>query len=106
MAVKRKKRKMALPGPAMPFPASAFDTNWPTEDRAITMVAPAASEYKIADGTKFFIRPIVLSVRRVVKKYNELGEPLYIVNVVNSIETKAPKNLMKPRTKSSKKKRA
>jgi hypothetical protein len=99
MAKKRAKKRItaSLPQPAHPFPSPLFDPGAPTKDRPITRVSLAASTYKVSDETEFTVTPIVLSVRRVIGKYNELGQPLYIVNVANSIVTKAPKKLMRPR---------
>jgi len=84
---------------AMPFtppPPFVMKLDTPTEDRPIKKVMSiGTSKYQISDGTEFTVRPVVLSVRRVKNQFNELGQPLYIVNIANSIDTKAPAKLMK-----------
>jgi hypothetical protein len=52
------------------------------------------SEYHLSDGTILRVRPLVFEIGRAVRKYNQAGEPIYVVKgslMINA--TKVPTKL-------------
>lgn len=51
------------------------------------------SEYRLSDGSVLSVKPLVADVRRVKGKFNDHGDPLYLVTGGMVIRTKAPRKL-------------
>ena len=86
MTKKRKSRKIVPP----PQP---FGVQGPTKAVDVVKAAENWSEYKLSDGTSLFLKPIVAEVRHVIGKYNEQGDPIYLITGTTIIRSKAPQRL-------------
>lgn len=76
-----------------------------TQQRKIVKSKVAVSTFKLSDGTRLLVTPVLSDVRRALKQFNVTGEPLYFLTLGTRITTKAPKRLMRPIPKSARKKK-
>ena len=51
------------------------------------------SEFKLSDGTKLRMKPVVVEIRRYKGKYTELGDPVYQVKSALVFDTRASTRL-------------
>jgi hypothetical protein len=97
--IKRKSSaKPSAPAATLPIVVNPFG---PTKQRDIVKSRVIASQFKLSDGTKIVVTPMVSDVRRAVDQYNQEGQPLYFLTMGYKIKTFAPKSLLKktPRRK-------
>ena len=76
----------------------------PMQVRTIKKSKIVESEFTLDDKTVLRIKPILVDVKRAINQYNQFGDPLYLIQLVNTVDTKAPKTLKKLPTKQSKRK--
>jgi hypothetical protein len=101
---KKARRAVKPDAPAAPaIGLGAINPFGPTQQRKIRTSTVKESVFTLNDGTRLIVKPIVSDIRRAVKQYNFDGQPLYFLTLGNTIVTKAPKRLMKPVPKRSKK---
>lgn len=53
-------------------------------------------EYALEDGTRLRFRTQVQSIYRLVDRYNDAGEPIYVTTSVNAAVADVPPGLMRP----------
>lgn len=53
------------------------------------------SVYKLSDGTKLRIKPVVVKVARVKGEYKPDGSPVYTIEAQNVVGTESPDDLKK-----------
>ena len=90
MAKKRQQKHKQLP-----FPGQLTFQLGPTEPIDIRSVDEAWCDYRLTDGTVLSVKPMVADIQRVKGKYNEQGDPLYLVTGALVIRTKSPARLKK-----------
>ena len=61
----------------------------------ILQVREEWSEFKLSDGTKIRMKPVVASVGRYKNQYSAEGDPIYQVKTTIVFDTQAPANLKK-----------
>lgn len=59
------------------------------------------NEYLVDDGTVIRFRAVVTEVIRLEGVYNQMGDPVYMVNSQNIVKVSAPEELRKPEGGSS-----
>jgi len=60
------------------------------------------NSYKTEDGSIIKLKVVVSKITR-LSEYNELGEPIYVVNSTNLIDADVPDNLKKGQSKTKEK---
>jgi hypothetical protein len=93
---KKTKPKIKLPVPVMPTPV---DWAGPVQTRNIVKSKTAESRFVLDDGTELTVKVALVDVKRALKQYNQYGQPLYFCSIVNTVDTKAPSKLLKPKLK-------
>lgn len=86
MAKKRKLRKIVPP-------PQTFAVQGPTKAVDVVRAEENWSEFKLSDGTILFLKPVVVEVRHVIGKYNDQGDPVYLITGTTITRSKAPKRL-------------
>lgn len=90
MAAKKKKAAKKQPGEI--FQPRFFDVGQ-TVPIEVKKANEQISEYKLSDGTTMTLKNIILGVKRAVGKYNQEGDPIYLVNAGLVVNTKVPARL-------------
>jgi hypothetical protein len=57
----------------------------------------AWSVYKLTDGTEIKAKPVIIHIKRVIGKFNQNGDPIYLVHAGMAVDTKVPFRLKKKR---------
>lgn len=91
-------KRAAAKGRQEPFSPS-FDFG-KTVDLTITKSQESASTYHLSDGTIVTVRPIIAEVARSTNKFNEIGEPIYVVRTGFLVTAKVHKKLIRKKPKS------
>jgi hypothetical protein len=90
--IKRKRRAKRSIETVLPQPAPLIDLG---STVAVTVKSASAEEivYKLSDGTKLKLRPIIMSIERAKQKYNPAGEPIYQLQTGLIVQPIVPKKL-------------
>jgi hypothetical protein len=88
--------KRKLETQQLPFMRPMIDFSAKVIERDIISSKIRNSDIVLDDKSVLSIKPFVVDVRRAANQWNEEGQPLYLVKIGFSINTKAPKKLMKP----------
>jgi hypothetical protein len=86
------------PPPAIPPVGSAqlgYDPKGPTESVDIVSSKEGWSEFTLQDGTIIRCKAILLDAKRMVGQYNDVGDPIYAMQVVMANQARVPDNLKK-----------
>lgn len=87
-----KRRKHLSVDPTLPGQIASLG---PMISVDIKSVVEGWSDYRLSDGSVLSVKPMIADVRRVKGKFNEQGDPLYLVTGAMVIRTKAPPRLRK-----------
>lgn len=105
MAKKKKpKARKAPKASEVPTPVEPMVINrlGPTRGREIKKAKVVPSTFTLDDNTQILVTPRIGDVRRAIGQYNHDGEPLYFLAIGYSIQTKAPKKLLRKIKKTKK----
>ncbi len=83
---------------------AGVDLSAPSVPVDIVSVKELWSKCRLKDGTILRIRPVVAEVRRTQNKFDELGQPIYLVKTAIITTVKSPKRLHKKLTRKTVKK--
>ena len=98
MAKKRKMKrakKAAVSSPPVLRPAVVVNPFGPMKQKTIKRRKVVPSTFKLNDGTRLIVTPVLSNVQRAIDQFNDRGEPLYFLTLGQTIKTIAPKRLHK-----------
>jgi hypothetical protein len=96
-----KPKKLEVPKPLNP--------NGPTESRSIVWTPDTWAEFKLDDGTKIRIKPVLAEAKRYVDQFSADGQPAYTLGIGFITTAVGPRDLIfgyKPTKKKKSMKRA